>query len=544
VRSGTTWEQQGPKLTGSEGSGEGYFGQSVALSGDGNTALIGAPTDAGKGAAWVFVRSQGSWTQQGQKLTAERTVAQSIGYRVALSADGNTALLGAYAPGNGDWGGTALVFTRSGEAWTQQGPALKSSEVSGEYLSGWSVALSADGNTALVGDVGENDLVGAAWVFTRSGSSWTQSARLTPSDESGAEGFGQSVALSGTGDTALVGGPGYKGSRGGAWVFRLSGASWSQQGPKLTDSAEITPEESQFGVGVALSADGQTALVGDINADSAFGAAFAFVEIEPAPPTVTSVSPSEGREAGGTSVTIAGTNFGETTAVDFGSHPATSFTVNSASSITATAPAGTGTVDVTVTTLQGTSPTSPSDRFTYVPTGPPPTVKKVSPGKGAAGGGTSVTITGIDFTGASAVKFGSINAASFVVKSATSITAVSPAGVAKAVDVTVTSPNGTGSVSSLDHFRFGPPTVTGVSPNTGPEAGSASVTVSGTGFGLGTEATAFKFGSTEVTTVDCTSTTTCVVAAPSHVAGSVEVKATVSGMTSPANSPADAFTYG
>src|SRR5205814_402873 len=121
----------------------------------------------------------------------------------------------------------------------------------------------------------------------------------------------------------------------------------------------------------------------------------------------------------GTSVTITGTNFTGATAVKFGSTNATSFKVNSPASITATAPAGSGMVDVTVTTSAGTTATGSADQFTYIAE-PKPTVTKVKPPKGRAAGGTTVTITGTNLTGATAVKFGSTNATSFVVQSETS----------------------------------------------------------------------------------------------------------------------------
>jgi alpha-tubulin suppressor-like RCC1 family protein len=174
-----------------------------------------------------------------------------------------------------------------------------------------------------------------------------------------------------------------------------------------------------------------------------------------------------------------------------------------------------------------------------------PTITKLSPTKGPAAGGTTVTITGTGLTGATKVMFGSVSATSFkvtTVKTITSITAVSPAEVAKTVDMTVTSPIGTSAVSSLDHFKFGPPTVTKLTPNSGSITGGTTVTVTGTGFGLGTEATLFKFGTTEATTVNCTSNTSCTVTAPSHVAGIVDVKATVSGQISP-KALSDQFTY-
>ncbi|MDR3508443.1 MAG: putative Ig domain-containing protein [Caulobacteraceae bacterium] len=151
-------------------------------------------------------------------------------------------------------------------------------------------------------------------------------------------------------------------------------------------------------------------------------------------------------------MTITGASFTGATAVDFGGTPATGFTVNSDTQITATAPAGAaGTVDVTVTTASGTSPTGASDHYTYVAA---PTVTGVSPNSGGAAGGTSVTITGTDFTGATAVKFGATNATGFTVNSATQITATAPAGSAGTVDVTVVTTGGTSATGASDHFTY------------------------------------------------------------------------------------------
>ena len=159
-------------------------------------------------------------------------------------------------------------------------------------------------------------------------------------------------------------------------------------------------------------------------------------------------------------------------------------------------------------------------------------------------GGTTVTLTGTNFTRATAVKFGSTNATSFTVKtvkSVTSITAVSPPETPATVDVTVTTPGGTSAISTKDHFKF-VPTVTGLSPNTGSTAGGTSVTITGAGFAPGKTATVFKFGTTKGTSVNCTSTTECIVVAPAHAVGKVDVKATVNKVSSP-KEPADQFTY-
>jgi hypothetical protein len=284
TRSGGVWSQQGPKLVGagvSEGDG---FGTSVALSADGNTALIGAPgNDFRKGGAWVFTRSGTTWSQQGEKLTGGgETGSPWFGYTVALSGDGNTALIGGWL--DDSWKGAAWVFTRSGSTWAQQGEKLTANDESGEGMFGTNVTLSADGNTALIGGwndesefSGDRDYSGkgAAWIFTRSGSTWSQQGpKLTANDETGNGKFGTIVALSADGDTALIGGWNDDQSKGAAWVFTRSGSTWAQQGPKLTGGGETG--EGRFGVAVALSADGNTALVGGLADDSTRGAAWLF----------------------------------------------------------------------------------------------------------------------------------------------------------------------------------------------------------------------------------------------------------------------------
>jgi hypothetical protein len=150
------------------------LGSSVALSADGNTALIGGPSDGPclipcthAGAARVFTRSGTKWTQQGPKLVGSDAAGDaSQGSGVALSADGNTALIGGFYDDNGV--GAAWMFTRSGSTWTQQGPKLVGKGAVGNAdhsaYQGSSVALSADGNTALIGSPADNNFVGAAWV--------------------------------------------------------------------------------------------------------------------------------------------------------------------------------------------------------------------------------------------------------------------------------------------------------------------------------------------------------------------------------------------
>jgi hypothetical protein len=285
IRSGGTWTQQ-QKIQASDPEANDYFGYSVSLSGDGNTALIGAYEDTGAsdaGAAYIFTRSGGTWSQQ-QKIQASDAQAYDyFGYSVSLSSDGNTALIGArYEDTGATDAGAAYIFIRSGGTWTQQQKIQASDAETGDQF-GYSVSLSGNGNTALIGaryeDTGATD-AGAAYVFTRSGVTWSQQQKIQASDAQASDQFGYSVSLSSDGNTALIGAR-YKDtaatSAGAAYVFILSGGTWSQQ-QKIQAS---DPEASDyFGHSVSLSSDGNTALVGafeeDTGATSA-GAAYMFI---------------------------------------------------------------------------------------------------------------------------------------------------------------------------------------------------------------------------------------------------------------------------
>jgi hypothetical protein len=236
-------------------------------------------------------------------------------------------------------------------------------------------------------------------------------------------------------------------------------------------------------------------------------------------------------------VTITGTNLTGATSVKFGATNAASFTVDNATQITATSPAhAAGTVDITVTTVGGTSATSANDQFTFVGA---PTVSSVSPTAGPSSGGTTVTITGTGFTGATSVKFGATNAASFTVDTPTQITATSPAHAAGTVDIAVTTTGGTSVTSANDEFTFvDAPTVDSVNPTSGPTTGGTSVTITGTNF---TAATSVDFGGTPATfTVD--NATQITATSPAHAAGTVDVTVTSPGGTS-ATSANDEFTF-
>ena len=282
---------QQQELTASDGASGDEFATSVSLSADGNTALIGAVNalvgnNSAQGAAYVFVRSGGTWSLL-QKLTASDSAANdNFGISVSLSADGSTALIGAFyaTVGGHTFQGAAYVFVLSGGTWSQQ--KLTASDGAANDNFGLRVSLSADGSTALIGannaKVDGNANQGAAYVFVRSGGTWSQVEKLTASDGAANAYFGYSVSLSGDGSTALIGAyaakVGSNANQGAAYVFVLSDGTWSpQQKLAALDGAS----GAEFGFSVSLSADGNTALIGAINAsvgnNLSQGAAYVFV---------------------------------------------------------------------------------------------------------------------------------------------------------------------------------------------------------------------------------------------------------------------------
>jgi len=257
------------------------------------------------------------------------------------------------------------------------------------------------------------------------------------------------------------------------------------------------------------------------------------------PVTVTGLSPSSGVAVGGNSVNLTGTDFAAGAVVMFGTKAATNVVVNSATSITATAPSGNGSVYVTVTTSQGTSATNSSNLYTYEA---PPTVSGVSPNSGPIPGGTSVTLSGTGFASGMTVDFGANAATNVVVGSSTSATATSPAGSSQSggvVDVTVTTTNGTSTINGGDHFTYvSPVTVTGLSVHSGPPAGGTSVVITGTDFST---ATAVKFGGNNASGFTVNSSTTITATAPAG-GGTVDVIVSIPSYSSAPDS-ADKFSY-
>jgi MYXO-CTERM domain-containing protein len=261
VRSGTAWSQQATLLA-SDGAAGDYVGRSVSVAGD--TTVVGAPgRDSLTGGAYVFVRIGTTWSQQAKLLASDVAAYDQFGVSVSVSAD--TAVVGANAKNS--FTGAAYAFVRSGTAWSQQATLLASDGVTLDSF-GWSVSVSAD--TAVVGGWQKDSYTGAAYIFVRSGTAWSQQATLLASDAAQWDDFGWSVSVSG--DTAVVGAPGRDFMTGAAYTFVRSGTAWPQQ---ATLRAGDAAAHDNFGLSVSVLGD--TAVVGAYERNSFAGAAYVFI---------------------------------------------------------------------------------------------------------------------------------------------------------------------------------------------------------------------------------------------------------------------------
>jgi len=332
TRQGAAWSQQAyvkASNTGEAGTADAFgegdqFGFSLALSGDGATLAVGTLTEDGgtpgingnqtdnsaasAGAVYVFTRTGRAWSQQAYVKPGNIDAGDLFGYAVALSRDGSVLAVGAFdedgsarqvngANDNRAGGaGAAYVFTRTGGAWAQQG-YIKPSNIEAQDAFGVDVALSDDGTTLLVGSLDEDcaatgvnapgcdndwreDLsMGAAYVFVRSGGTWSQQAFLKSSNTGPNDTFSERLALSGDGNVAVIGASVEDGSAkgingrdddtavdaGAVYLFTRSGTTWRQQAYIKGSDTEAF---DQFGGSVSLDRSGRVLVVGAPGDDS------------------------------------------------------------------------------------------------------------------------------------------------------------------------------------------------------------------------------------------------------------------------------------
>jgi hypothetical protein len=280
TRSLGVWSQEA-QLSGWTNSSNAQEGDAVAISSDGTTVILGGPGEGlyDTGAAWIFTRDGNGWRTR-TKLggSGHEFYETTQGASVALSADGNTAIVGAPSGGRtGNHYGCAWIYIRSGDIWTLQGPKLSVPEDSQRF--GTSVALSADGNTAFIGTPGHEYDTGGAYVFTRTNGVWSRSGLISSADAGRGTLLGSSISVSADGKTVVLGGPGDHRVVGGGWIFKSNGNQWAQQGPKLVGPGAIG--DAKQGTAVSMSSDGHIVIVGGPGDNGSLGAAWSFAAAGP-----------------------------------------------------------------------------------------------------------------------------------------------------------------------------------------------------------------------------------------------------------------------
>ena len=310
ARTGSAWSQQAA-LIASDPRPSDQLGQSVAI--DGDTVVVGSygndnggSSSTNSGAAYVFTRTGTAWTQQAKLSAADAAPGDGFGYSVAVSAD--TIVVG--TPLDDDAGGdsgSAYVFTRTGTTWTQQAKLTSADAATADNF-GLSVGL--DEGTVVVGAPSDDDAgsqSGSAYVFTRTGTTWSQEAKLTSSDADAGDLAGNSVGIGG--DSVVVGAPlddDAGGESGSAYVFTRTGATWTQEA-KLTSSDAAAGD--RFGYSSAI--DGSTVVVGAYNDDVVggdSGSAYVFTRPGTTWSELTKLVPADGAAGDffGRSVAVSG----------------------------------------------------------------------------------------------------------------------------------------------------------------------------------------------------------------------------------------------
>ncbi|WP_235445011.1 beta strand repeat-containing protein [Streptomyces sioyaensis] len=481
-------------------SGSTAGGTSVTVTGTGFTGATAVRFGATQATSFTVdsdtqitaVSPQGTGTVQVTVTTSAGTSNQFVTYGyTTLSAP----VLSALSPSSGPAAGGTVV-TLSGSGFTGA-TAVRFGAVPASFtvVSSTQIAATApagSGTAQVTVTTAGGTSNGVAYTYTSASAPVLSS--LNPS--SGPAAGGTSVTLTGSGFT-------------GATAVRFGTATASFTVVSATQITATAPAGSGTAQ-VTVTTPGGTSN----------GVAFTYTSASV--PVLSSVSPNSGTTAGGTTVTLTGTGLAATSAVRFGATAAASFTVVSDTVLTAVAPPGTGTVQVTVTTPGGTSN---GVSYTYSVT---PTLSSVSPNQGPTSGGNTVTLTGTNLTGTTEVDFGATPATSFTVLSPTQITAVAPAAVAGAVDITVTAPGGTGTLQS-SYFFVNAPVLTAVAPLSGPLSGGNTVTLLGTHL---VEATEVRFANTAASSFTVVSDSQITAVVPAGVAGAADITVSTAGGTS------------
>ena len=269
------------------------FGRSLQMDTSGMRCIIGAYKEdpsaiADAGAAYIFVRSESGWTREAKLTASDKESTDYFGYSVSISGDGSRCIVGAYQkdPDAISNAGLAYVFVRSGYSWIEEAK-IKATDKQANDIFAFSVFMNYDGTRCIVSahqeDPGTTSDAGSAYVFVRSGSTWTEEAKLIASDKAATDNFSYSVAISGDGTRCIVGSrlANYSAlaDAGAAYIFVRTDTSWAQE-TKLISSHRTASD--YFGTSVSISFDGSRCIVGSPNDDDSTtvkdtGAAFIFI---------------------------------------------------------------------------------------------------------------------------------------------------------------------------------------------------------------------------------------------------------------------------
>ena len=269
TRSGSTWSNASgsPTLAASDKSNSAKLGRSIDISGDGNYIIAGAPNETSNtGAAYVFYQgSTHTWAQQAKITATGGTTSEQFGVDVDIDADGTRAIIGAWKEDNSsnseDYG-AAYIFKRTGTSWAQEA-RIVSSDIALDDEFGNTVAInSTDGSVAVVGahleDTG-GDMAGAAYIFKRTGTSWSQDAKIVADDAAAYDIYGWRVAISADGSHVFVTAQLENSNQGKIYVYKnTSGSTWAQQAT-IVQSSRVT---GYFGDGLAVNNSGDIVIAG------------------------------------------------------------------------------------------------------------------------------------------------------------------------------------------------------------------------------------------------------------------------------------------
>jgi Fibronectin type III domain/IPT/TIG domain len=455
-----------------------------------------------------------TWAWNGTTWTEVATTGPTVRANASLAYDSATSQMVLFG-GEDSSGSLGDTWTWNGSSWSERSPTTNPGSLASASLAydpSWSQLI-------LFGGYDGTSDEANTWEWT--GANWEELSPISspPATDGSPMAYDPDVSS--------------------AVLFEASSAStWTWNG---TDWAQVTPETSPSArTETAMAYDGGTAQIVLFGGDVGGGGNTDTWVLNP--PSVTGISPSAGPVSNDAPIEITGTGFTGATAVDFGSSPATSYTILSGTEITATPPGGSGAVDVTVTNPDGSSSTSSDDQYSYDPM---PAVTAVEPDAGVPGGHNSVEIEGTSLTGATSVSFGANSTTNITVDNSSVLTVNSvPAGVlGSTVDVTVTTPGGTSLIDpSEDGYTYEEtPIVGSIAPDSGPVGGGTLVTITGSDF---TDSTEVDFGpGNPGTSLDVRNSTTLTILDPSGPARDVDVTVTTPLGRSDVNSLQGVFTY-